>query len=250
MWWTARRESLGHVLVWGATFTCSVLVLQGHDEEREAIWRRLVARGVPVKALRARKTGVTPSLVPRIARALRAFEADVVHAHNLQPLLYAGLAARLRPGTPVVSTAHGWRNWDDFRFDKALRAVLPRNVQKDPESSLARRARYRFLQLGVALHQQGEALLPVADVKQVEERRDGLGAEGHGAPTHDQRVSFGAVFGAEGDARQVQHHEDVRVTHLELEREADHVERAQCQVGHVLRSRLYGHNCFDGRNES
>jgi glycosyltransferase involved in cell wall biosynthesis len=51
--------------------------------------------------------GFEPSLVPRIARALRPLRADVVHTHNAAPLIYAAPAARAALVRRVVHTKHG-----------------------------------------------------------------------------------------------------------------------------------------------
>ncbi|HVY45200.1 MAG TPA: glycosyltransferase [Minicystis sp.] len=132
-------------------FACSVLVLQGHEIDEAPLARRLAERGVEVHAMRARREGVAPALVPALARELYRRGAEVVHAHNLQPLLYAGLAARLKPGTGVVATAHGYRNWSSFRFDRALRRALPGAVvvAVSPELAAALAARGFSPEVGV-----------------------------------------------------------------------------------------------------
>jgi len=53
-----------------------------------------------------KRDGVDASLVPRLARALRDYAADVVHTHNPLPLIYGALAARLS-GAAAIHTKHG-----------------------------------------------------------------------------------------------------------------------------------------------
>jgi glycosyltransferase involved in cell wall biosynthesis len=124
-------------------FAITVVVLQGHDEAGGALWRRVEARGIEVRALLAPPAGFSPRLVVDLARVLRELRVDVVHAHNFQPLLYAGLASRLAPGVAIVATAHGYRTWSTFRFDRILRRLLPRHVVAavSPELASALRAR-------------------------------------------------------------------------------------------------------------
>jgi len=50
--------------------------------------------------------GLDPTLVPRLARELRARRADVVHTHNPLPLIYGAPAARL-VGAAAIHTKHG-----------------------------------------------------------------------------------------------------------------------------------------------
>ncbi|MDB4953546.1 MAG: glycosyl transferase group 1 [Myxococcales bacterium] len=50
--------------------------------------------------------GFDPTLVPRLARALRGHHADVVHTHNPLPLIYGAPAARL-VGAASIHTKHG-----------------------------------------------------------------------------------------------------------------------------------------------
>jgi len=50
--------------------------------------------------------GLDPSLVPRLAHALRECHADVVHTHNPLPLIYGAPAARLA-GAAAIHTKHG-----------------------------------------------------------------------------------------------------------------------------------------------
>lgn len=54
----------------------------------------------------AKYGGVDPTLVPRLARALRRHRADIVHTHNPLPLIYGAPAARL-VGAAAIHTKHG-----------------------------------------------------------------------------------------------------------------------------------------------
>lgn len=55
----------------------------------------------------AKSPGLDYSLLIRMARALRADRADVVHCHNYSPLVYGALGGRLARVSGVVYTAHG-----------------------------------------------------------------------------------------------------------------------------------------------
>lgn len=53
-----------------------------------------------------KRGGLDPTLVPRLARALRRDRIDVVHTHNPLPLIYGAPAARL-VGAAAIHTKHG-----------------------------------------------------------------------------------------------------------------------------------------------
>jgi glycosyltransferase involved in cell wall biosynthesis len=60
-----------------------------------------------IAALRVvKRTGFDPTLVPRLASALRDRGADVVHTHNPLPLIYGAPAARLTRAS-AIHTKHG-----------------------------------------------------------------------------------------------------------------------------------------------
>ena len=54
----------------------------------------------------AKRDGLDPTLVPRLALAFRRYGAHVVHTHNPQPLIYGAPAARLA-GARAIHTKHG-----------------------------------------------------------------------------------------------------------------------------------------------
>ncbi len=54
----------------------------------------------------AKRGGIDPTLVPRLALELRRLGADVVHTHNPLPLIYGAPAARL-VGATAIHTKHG-----------------------------------------------------------------------------------------------------------------------------------------------
>jgi glycosyltransferase involved in cell wall biosynthesis len=70
-----------------------------------AMANEFTAAGVDVSRVEKRG-GLDPSLVPRLARALRRARADVVHTHNPLPLIYGAPAARLA-GCAAIHTKHG-----------------------------------------------------------------------------------------------------------------------------------------------
>ena len=65
----------------------------------------LVAAGVAIDRV-PKRGGLDPTLVPRLVRALRRLDADVVHTHNPLPLIYGAPAARLA-GAAAIHTKHG-----------------------------------------------------------------------------------------------------------------------------------------------
>ncbi len=64
--------------------------------------------GWPVTTLQE-APGLRPLLVVRLACLLKGWGADVVHAHNSKPLIYAGTAGRLSGVRRVILTRHGQR---------------------------------------------------------------------------------------------------------------------------------------------
>src|SRR6185312_7521381 len=75
--------------------------------------------GIAVDRIKKRG-GLDPTLVPRLARALRKMRAEVVHTHNPLPLIYGAPAARLA-GAAAIHTKHG-RN-PAGRANRLLRRV-------------------------------------------------------------------------------------------------------------------------------
>ena len=87
-----------------AAFAPHVVSLGGRGpvaEEVEAVGCPVTALGMP--------PGLRPALVVRLARLFRFLRADVVHAHNTRPLIYAAPAAKLAGARAVVHTRHGQR---------------------------------------------------------------------------------------------------------------------------------------------
>jgi glycosyltransferase involved in cell wall biosynthesis len=70
-----------------------------------AMFAEFVAAGIATDRV-AKREGVDPTLIPRLARALRRHRADVVHTHNPLPLIYGAPAARL-VGAAAIHTKHG-----------------------------------------------------------------------------------------------------------------------------------------------
>ncbi|MBA3503103.1 MAG: glycosyltransferase, partial [Deltaproteobacteria bacterium] len=62
--------------------------------------------GIEVGRVPKGRGGIDPTLVPRLVRALRRLEAEVVHTHNPLPLIYGAPAARL-VGARAIHTKHG-----------------------------------------------------------------------------------------------------------------------------------------------
>ncbi|MBS2030760.1 MAG: glycosyltransferase family 4 protein [Deltaproteobacteria bacterium] len=62
------------------------------------------ARGVPTRWIPS--AGMRPSMLGEVHQALSTFDADVLHAHDLGPLLNGAAVCALRPGKPLVATFH------------------------------------------------------------------------------------------------------------------------------------------------
>lgn len=65
------------------------------DGEPSVLASQLENAGIPVHTLACRD-GLDFRMVPRIAKLIRSVGAEVVHCYNPRPILYGGLAARLR----------------------------------------------------------------------------------------------------------------------------------------------------------
>jgi glycosyltransferase involved in cell wall biosynthesis len=65
--------------------------------------------------------GLHPGLVLRFAGLFRRLRADIVHAHNSRPLLYAGPAARLAGAWKVICTRHNARTGTPRRLTALTR---------------------------------------------------------------------------------------------------------------------------------
>lgn len=78
-------------------------------ERRGLLADELSAKGVPVWCC-DKAPGVRPSTVHRVREAVRRFRPEIIHTHQIGPLFYAGIAARMATSVPrpaVVHTEHG-----------------------------------------------------------------------------------------------------------------------------------------------
>ncbi len=186
----------------------------------------------------------------------RGGEHPVRHLHeNVRIALpdgppdHAGLAEPASPGAapgdlqdqPVVDGLHQGNDGAGGSVpgvqvrDGPLADDLPVRVETGAEDSLdlrqARETRGPALAPRLRGHQGpgdlADHVLSLADHEGVDEGRHGQGVEGAGAAGDDEGMVLPARGGAEGDAAQVQHGEDVRVGQLVLEGEADEVEVAE-----------------------
>jgi glycosyltransferase involved in cell wall biosynthesis len=82
--------------------------------EIEACGWKVLAMGEP--------RGCRPGLVVRLTELFRRSRFDIVHVHNIRPLLYAGTAARLAGAPGVVQTRHGRQS--GFRLAARLADVV------------------------------------------------------------------------------------------------------------------------------
>ena len=86
---------------------------RGHDvsvislapEPDGAMAKEFGDAGIPAGRV-AKRGGLDPTLVPRLARELKKRGTDVVHTHNPLPLIYGAPAARLA-GAAAIHTKHG-----------------------------------------------------------------------------------------------------------------------------------------------
>jgi glycosyltransferase involved in cell wall biosynthesis len=72
---------------------------------RGPVAAEIEALGCPVTAL-AERPGLRPGLVLRLATLFRQLRPDVVHTHDIKPLLYAAPAARLVRVRTLIHTKH------------------------------------------------------------------------------------------------------------------------------------------------
>jgi glycosyltransferase involved in cell wall biosynthesis len=120
-WYQRRAWSIVHVLssygVGGQERVALDLAIgqraRGHDVSvislapppDGAMADEFAAAGIAVGRVEKRG-GLDPTLVPRLAHALRQCRADIVHTHNPLPLIYGAPAARLI-GAAAIHTKHG-----------------------------------------------------------------------------------------------------------------------------------------------
>ncbi|HEY2434199.1 MAG TPA: glycosyltransferase [Vicinamibacterales bacterium] len=138
-------------------------------DEKGRLAPALESEGIAVKLV-GRRAGLGLGLIPRLRRLLLADKIDVLHTHGVDPMLYAGWAARLA-GTPVrVHTQHdtmletkGWRHRLKFRLaGPAFHSVV---------------AVSRMTEQIVARHYRGRGLRTIANGIDVERFRVRTGAE-------------------------------------------------------------------------
>jgi glycosyltransferase involved in cell wall biosynthesis len=94
-------------------FQVSVCSMEGDGEIGEEL-RKIGVRTFAVE----RRSGVDPTLVPKLVALMRRERVEIVHTHNVAPWLYAGLAARLS-GAHLCHTEHS----SLFSEQRALRRV-------------------------------------------------------------------------------------------------------------------------------
>jgi len=70
--------------------------------------------------------GCRPGLVVRLTELFRRSRFDIVHVHNIRPLLYGGMAARLAGVPGVVQTRHGRQS--GFAMAARLANVVTREI--------------------------------------------------------------------------------------------------------------------------
>lgn len=78
--------------------------------DRGALAQQMESLGCEVHVMNA-PTGFRPRLVPQLAGLLRRLRVDMVHTHDIRPLIYGAPAARVARVPGVIHTRHG----QDFR---------------------------------------------------------------------------------------------------------------------------------------
>jgi glycosyltransferase involved in cell wall biosynthesis len=83
--------------------------------------------------------GLRPSLVLHLTNLFRRHRFDLIHAHNVRPLMYAGPAARLAGVPVVIQTRHGQRSGAPFatKFADAVVGVSEANSQLSIRAGVA-----------------------------------------------------------------------------------------------------------------
>jgi glycosyltransferase involved in cell wall biosynthesis len=136
-------------------------------QPRGPLAERLEESGIPVHCLGG-ADGLHLELIPALAGLFRRFRPDVVHCHNFQPFLYAGLASVTWPRARLMATAHGFRTWKGWRLQSVVRWLMRRAraivaVTPEMRGYLAERgapdARLRVIVNGI----DTESFAPVAD---------------------------------------------------------------------------------------
>ena len=80
-------------------------------------------RGIPVRSL-GKRPGFDLGRILRLAKLMKQERIDVVHTHNMGPLLYGALAAKLAGVRTVVNTRHGRERKRSGAFMWALNGVV------------------------------------------------------------------------------------------------------------------------------
>jgi glycosyltransferase involved in cell wall biosynthesis len=143
------------------------LAARGHDVRVISLTRGGTLRPQfgPIEIIDVPLKRFAPEVVPRLTRALSALGPDVVHTHNMAPLLYGAVAARMARVRRVVHTKHGATTGfsDRARFVArlAVRAVDAFVAVSEETGEVARglervpREKLRVVPNGVPLDQFG-----------------------------------------------------------------------------------------------
>lgn len=141
-------ETLVLDMIGGLPGRHAIFSLSGNADQLGQAWPRLAQmcrrdereNGQPGKtSLEAfdRPAGISPSLVPRMARRLRILRPDVVIVHHIGPLMYGGLAARLARVPVVLHVEHDAWHYESLRRRQLAKAlflmVRPRRVAVSTE---------------------------------------------------------------------------------------------------------------------
>lgn len=105
-----------------------------YSTERSVLTTQLESAGIPVHTLPARE-GLDLGALSATARLVRAIKADLVHCYNPRPILYGGIAARIRGvGATVGSLSAFACQVPDREYDflpQPLATASKRNVYRN-----------------------------------------------------------------------------------------------------------------------
>ncbi|MBS0241483.1 MAG: glycosyltransferase [Proteobacteria bacterium] len=101
-----------------------VFSLEGKAADLVRAWPALQAIEGQLEAF-ARGDGITPGLILKLARRIRALRPDAVFVHHIGPLLYGGSGARLARAPRVIHVEH-----DAWHYDAPGRLRLAKSASR------------------------------------------------------------------------------------------------------------------------
>jgi len=123
-----------------------LIVLEDKAQPVPGLAADFQSRGVPTERMPIFRD-VDVALVFRLARRLRALEADVAHTHLIHADVHGTLAARLAGVPRVISTRHSAHRFYEKRFIRFLDSMIARLA--DRGVSISEYARRYYASLGI-----------------------------------------------------------------------------------------------------